>query len=76
MSQYLVLEIGRSAYTEFKMKNGRFAHTEDAILVEQVEANSEEEAYSLVLNSEDHKDKEFHRLMVKKLADDNSNWAT
>ncbi|MFP4403629.1 MAG: hypothetical protein ACOC3X_03745 [Nanoarchaeota archaeon] len=67
MNEYLVLEIGKSAYTEFKMKNGEFEETQDAILVEEVEANSKEEAYEKVINSPLHKNKVFHLLIVKQV---------
>src|SRR3989338_7855674 len=43
MNKYLLLEIGKSAYTEFKMKNGEFEETQDSIVVDEVEADSIEE---------------------------------
>jgi hypothetical protein len=67
MNKYLILEIGKSAYTEFKMKDGEFEETQDAILVDEVEANSKEEAYEEVINSPNHKDKLFHMLIVKQV---------
>ena len=67
MNRYLVLEIGKSAYTEFKMKNGEFEETEDAILVDEVEANSKEEAERKVLNDKIHQNKKFHQLMVRQI---------
>ncbi len=67
MNKYLVLEIGKSAYTEFKMKNGNFEETNDAILVDEVEAESKEEAYEKVINRPNHKNKEFHILIVRQV---------
>ncbi len=67
MKKYLLLEIGKSAYTEFKMKNGHFEETEDAILVDVVEANTEDEAYNKVIHSKKHKNKLFDNLIVKEL---------
>lgn len=67
MNKYLLLEIGKSAYTEFKMKNGEFEKTQDAILVDEVEADSEEEAYGKVIDSSNHKGKVFHNLIVKQV---------
>ena len=67
MNKYILIEIGKSAYTEFKMKNGCFEETQDAIVVDEVDANSEEEAYEKVINSPNHKNKIFHRLIVKQL---------
>lgn len=45
MKKYFVLEIGNSAYTEFLMKDGEYDETCDAILVDEVEANSKDESY-------------------------------
>ena len=60
----MVLEIGDSAYTEFKMKRGGFEPTEDAVLIESIEANSSEEALKKMYANKQHKDKDFHRLMI------------
>ncbi len=49
------------------MKNGDFEETQDAIVVDEVEANSKEEAYYKVINSERHKNKKFHLLIVKEV---------
>ena len=67
MHTYLLLEIGKSAYTEFKMKNGEFEETQDAILVDEVQANSRQEAYEQVINHPNHKDKIFHNLIVRQV---------
>ena len=67
MNKYILIEIGKSAYTEFKMKNNEFEETQDAILVDEVEANSKEEAYEKVVNSSIHKNKIFHNLIVKQV---------
>jgi len=44
-----------------------FEETQDAILVDEVEANSKEEAYNKVINSKEHKNKIFHNLIVKQV---------
>lgn len=67
MNKYLLLEIGKSAYTEFKMNDGDFEETHDAILVDEIEAGSKEEAYQKVINSPNHKNKIFHNLIVKQV---------
>jgi hypothetical protein len=69
MNKYMILEIGKSAYTEFKMKNGKFEETQDVILVDEVEANSKDEAYNIVINHENHKNKLFHWLIVRQIID-------
>ena len=67
MNKYLLLEIGKSAYTEFKMESGEFEETQDAILVDEVEANSKEEAYEKVIKSIQHKNKVFNNLIVRQV---------
>ncbi len=67
MKKYLILEIGKSAYTEFKMKNGEFEEIQDAILVDEVEASSEKEAYDKVIHSKEHENKLFHDLVVREV---------
>ena len=67
MNKYILVEIGKSAYTEFKMKNREFEETQDAIVVDEIEANSKEEAYEKVINSEVHKNKIFHNLVVRQI---------
>lgn len=67
MNKYLLIEIGKSAYTEFKMKNGEFEETQDAIVVDEIEANSKEEAYEKVINSKQHKNKVFHNLIIRQI---------
>jgi hypothetical protein len=64
MNEYIGLEIGKSAYTEFMMKNGEFEHTEDVIMVGRVSANSKEEAEELILNLEHNKNRKFHWLKI------------
>jgi len=67
MNTYMLLEIGKSAYTEFKMKNGEFQETQDAILIDEVTANSAEEALEKVITHPNHKYKEFHNLIVRQI---------
>jgi hypothetical protein len=67
MNKYLFLEIGKSAYTEFKMKNRDFEETQDAILVDEIEATSEKEAYKKLLNSKQHKNKIFDKIIIREL---------
>lgn len=69
MNKYLILEIGTSAYTEFKMKDGEFSETQDAILIDEIEANSKEEAYKKIIKSPEHKYKQFDDLMIRQVLD-------
>lgn len=64
MKRFMILEIGRACYSEFRMKNGEFETTEDAVLIESIEANSSEEALEKMYANKEHKDKDFHRLMI------------
>ncbi len=65
MPTYLVLEIGKSAQTQIKHTDGEFKETDDAVLIDEVVANSENEACELVQNK--HKNKEFHRLIARRV---------
>lgn len=67
MSEYIGLEIGKSAYTEFKMKNGEFEMTEDCIMVGQVTASSKDEAEILIRELEFNIGRDFDNLVIKEL---------
>ena len=67
MKKYLVLEIGKSAYTEFKMKNGNYEKTEDAILIDEIEATSKEEAVNIILKN--NKNRVFDKLVAREVID-------
>jgi hypothetical protein len=67
MKEYIIYEIGRSAYTEFLMKDDNFEETQDCIVVDFVKANSKNEAYDIVINADEHKNKKFHKLVVKQI---------
>ena len=67
MNKYYVLEIGDSAYTEFKSVDGDFERTEDAVLVDIISAKSKDEAEKLVRNKTEHKNKLFDRLFVTQI---------
>jgi hypothetical protein len=64
MGTYLVLEIGSSAYTEFKMKNGEFKRTEDAVLVGAIEASSTNEAIDKAKALDYCKERQFEHLIA------------
>ncbi|MGE0793705.1 MAG: hypothetical protein AB7V77_06005 [Candidatus Woesearchaeota archaeon] len=70
MKTYFVLEIGKSAYTEFKMKDGTFHQTEDCILVDEIKANSKNEAYEKLIKDELHKNKVFNHLLIVEIVDE------
>lgn len=67
MKKYLILETGNSAHTEFLMNDGGFEETSDAILVDEIEAESEQGAYEILINSPKHKDKSFDNLVIKQV---------
>ena len=64
---FIGIEIGSSAYTEFKMKNGEFAHTEDGIFLSSVEAEGKVEALEKIKRLECNKDRMFNRIVVFKV---------
>ena len=61
---FIGIEIGKSAYTEFKMKGGEFAHTEDGIFLGSVEAEGKEEALERIKAQECNKDRVFDRVVL------------
>ena len=63
--RYIALEIGKSAYTEFKTRLGDFKTTDDAILIDEIEADSEEEAYKKIVNSNEYR--LFDNIIVKRV---------
>ncbi|MFT4312988.1 MAG: hypothetical protein ACMXYA_01135 [Candidatus Woesearchaeota archaeon] len=67
MNMYIILEIGKAAYTEFQQKNGTFMETQDAIVVDEIEAHSKDEAYQKLIRSPIHKNKRFHTLVIKEV---------
>jgi len=69
LKQYIGLEIGDSAYTEFKMKSGEFKPTEDAIFVGYVHAKNKDDAYDLIKNLPENEGKLFDMLVVKEIVD-------
>ncbi|MEM3593037.1 MAG: hypothetical protein QXW67_04060, partial [Candidatus Micrarchaeia archaeon] len=56
--------IGKSAYTEFRMKDGDFHETDDGIYLGTVEAKDAEEAYEKIKNLEWNKRREFDTVMI------------
>lgn len=72
MSKYMVLEKGESCYTEFLNKeHGDFDSSDDAVLIDTVEANSKQEAIDKIINSDDEalKWREFDDLFAYQIVD-------
>ncbi len=67
MPKYIVLEVGDVACTQYRMKNGEFEETEDAVMVGKIEANSEEEAILAVTELDYCKNREFDNLVAYRL---------
>ena len=67
MAEYVVMEIGKSCYSEFLSKNGVFERTEDIVVVDMVEAENEEDALEKVRGVEEHCWKKFDDLVVKRV---------
>lgn len=64
MKTFLAIEIGNSAYTEFKMKNGAFERTEDGILIGRIEARDEKEALRKIRDLEWNKGRDFDEIEI------------
>lgn len=69
MANYIVLEVGKSARTEFLMKNGEFGETEDAVVIGRVDAGSKEEAIDLAASLPYCKNREFDNLVAYEVRD-------
>jgi hypothetical protein len=64
MKEYIGLEIGSSAYTEFKMESGEFEQTEDCIMVGRVWAENKEGAEKKIRELEFNVGREFDELVL------------
>lgn len=68
MGKYVVLEIGDSAYTEFRKRDGGYECTDDAILVGIVEGSSNTDAIRKACALDYCRDREFDMLVAYRLA--------
>ena len=48
MNTYIAIEIGDSAYTEFKTKGNNFKQTEDGIFLGEIKAKDKKEAEEII----------------------------
>ena len=64
MGTFLVLEVGGSAYTEFKMKTGKFQRTDDAVLLGAVEAQNMQDAINIAKELNHCKNRDFEALIA------------
>lgn len=69
---FIGIEIGKSAYTEFKMKDGKFAHTEDGIFLGSVEAQGKKEALEKLMALECNKERIFDKVVLYEVVLDNN----
>ena len=66
MKKFIALEIGDSAYTEFKMKKSEeFKETNDGIYLGQYSARDEDEAYLELVNK--YPEREFGLVVFKEM---------
>jgi len=68
LKKYACIEIGNSAYTEFKMRSGKFETTEDGIFLGTVIAKDESKALELLEKSPEHKNRDFDNVILFELA--------
>ena len=61
---FIGIEIGSSAYTEFKMEGGGFELTEDGIFLGSVEAKDKDEALKKIKVLECNRERVFDRVVV------------
>lgn len=64
MRTFIGIEIGDSAYTEFKMKTREFEQTEDGIFLGHVEAKDEKDALKRIKTLEWNKNRMFDNIIL------------
>jgi len=64
MKRFVGIEIGKSAYTEFKMKDGTFENTEDGIFLGVVDAKDEAMALEEIKRQECNKNRSFDNIVL------------
>lgn len=69
MARFLVLEIGKAVCTESLMKNGEYRPTEDAALVLNTEARSEEDAIEKAKTYLEGLGRDYDNLVAHKVGD-------
>jgi len=67
MEQYIGIEIGDSAYTEFMMKNGEFKQTEDGIFLGKVTARNKQEALEKIKRLGWNKNRVFDEVIIEEI---------
>lgn len=67
MKSFLAVEIGNSAYTEFKMKNQEFEQTEDGIFLGRVKAKNEENVLKRIKRLDWNKNRVFDEIVLFEL---------
>jgi len=67
MEQYIGIEIGDSAYTEFMMNNGEFKRTEDGIFLGRVTARNKQEALEKIKRLGWNKNRVFDEVIIEEI---------
>jgi len=67
INRYICIEIGKSAYTEYKMQSGEFETTEDGIFLGTVFADTKYEAIEFLKNNPEYKNRKFDEIVVFKI---------
>ncbi len=63
LKKYVCIEIGRTAYTEYKMLSGEFETTEDGIFLGTVFAKDKFEAFEQLKNIREYERREFDTII-------------
>ncbi len=69
MKTFIAIEIGNSAYTEFKMKNKEFEQTEDGIFLGRVKSKDEKDALKKIKLLEWNKSRVFDEIVLFEIKD-------
>ncbi len=67
MEQYIGIEIGDSAYTEFMMKDGEFKQTEDGVFLGRVTARNKQEALEKIKCLGWNKNRVFDEVIIEEI---------
>ena len=62
MAEFIAIEIGSSAYTEFKMKDNNFTQTEDGVFLGRVNAKNKKEAEIKI--RKENKNRVFDEIVI------------
>ncbi|MBW6451954.1 MAG: hypothetical protein K0B02_04480 [DPANN group archaeon] len=67
--KFIGIEMGVSAFTEFKMKDGSIESTEDGIFLGIVNAKDKDDAYQNIMSLDHNRNRAFDRIYLFEVVD-------